>query len=49
MPWIPSRPFGEPITLTYRIRVVDLAAKHGLPAMYDLREFGDAGGLMTYG
>ena len=24
-------------------------SQHGLPAMYDLREFGDAGGLMTYG
>ena len=40
---------GDPLTLTYRIRIVDLAAKHGLPAMYDLREFVDAGGLMAYG
>jgi putative ABC transport system substrate-binding protein len=30
-------------------RVVDLAAKHRLPAMYGVREFVDAGGLMFYG
>jgi putative ABC transport system substrate-binding protein len=28
---------------------VDLAAKHRLPAVYALREFVDAGGLMAYG
>jgi len=30
-------------------RVVDLAAKHRLPAMYPSREFVDAGGLFGYG
>jgi ABC-type uncharacterized transport system substrate-binding protein len=30
-------------------RVVDLAAKHRLPAVYTSREFVDAGGLMSYG
>jgi putative tryptophan/tyrosine transport system substrate-binding protein len=30
-------------------RVVDLAAKRRLPAMYHSREFADAGGLMAYG
>jgi len=30
-------------------RLVDLAAKHRLPAVYPLREFVDAGGLMAYG
>ena len=40
---------GDPLTLTYRIRIVDLVAKSRLPAMYDLREFVEAGGLMAYG
>jgi putative tryptophan/tyrosine transport system substrate-binding protein len=31
-----------------RTRVVDLAAKHQLPAVYGEREFADAGGLMAY-
>jgi putative ABC transport system substrate-binding protein len=40
---------GDPMALTYRIRIVDLVAKGRLPAMYDLREFVEAGGLMAYG
>jgi putative ABC transport system substrate-binding protein len=34
---------------THRTRVVELVAKSRLPAMYALRSFVDAGGLMFYG
>ena len=32
-----------------RSRIVDLAAKHRLPAVYPIREYADAGGLLVYG
>jgi ABC-type uncharacterized transport system substrate-binding protein len=32
-----------------RQRIVSLAAKHRLPAMYEHRDFADAGGLLSYG
>ena len=35
--------------ISERRRLVDLAAKNRLPAVYPLREFVDAGGLMSYG
>jgi putative ABC transport system substrate-binding protein len=35
-------------TLAHRNRIVELAAKAKLPAMYGLREFVEAGGLMSY-
>ena len=34
---------------SHRTRVVALAAQHRLPAVFDAREFADAGGLMAYG
>ena len=39
----------SPIFRLYRTRVVDFAAKNRLPAIYPIREFADAGGLMSYG
>jgi ABC-type uncharacterized transport system substrate-binding protein len=38
-----------PFNSTHRDRILSLAAKHRLPAMYGLRMFVDAGGLMAYG
>jgi putative ABC transport system substrate-binding protein len=40
---------GGPLTVSHCMRIVDLAAKNRLPAMYDVREFVEAGGLMAYG
>jgi putative ABC transport system substrate-binding protein len=39
----------DPLTVRHRGRIVELAAKNRLPAMYGFREFADAGGLMAYG
>jgi putative ABC transport system substrate-binding protein len=39
----------DPLTYTYRSRITALAASSRLPAMYSLREFPDAGGLISYG
>jgi putative ABC transport system substrate-binding protein len=39
----------EPMFTNGRRSIVDLAAKHRLPAFYGAREFVDAGGLMSYG
>ena len=35
--------------LAERKRIVELATKHRLPAIYTWKEYVDAGGLMTYG
>lgn len=40
---------GSSMFLGERRRIVNLAAKYRLPAEYPLREFVDAGGLMSYG
>jgi ABC-type uncharacterized transport system substrate-binding protein len=40
---------GHPIFFVNRRKIVELAAKNRLPAMYALSEFVDAGGLMSYG
>jgi putative ABC transport system substrate-binding protein len=39
----------DPISFSYRGDVAELAAKHRLPSMYELGEFVDSGGLMSYG
>jgi ABC-type uncharacterized transport system substrate-binding protein len=39
----------DPLIATYRQRVVELAARSRLPAMYDNREIAESGGLMSYG
>ena len=39
----------DPITLLNRDRIVELAAKHRLPAVYSYRFFAVAGGLISYG
>jgi putative ABC transport system substrate-binding protein len=38
-----------PVLTPQRTQVVELAAKSGLPAIYNFSAFVDAGGLMTYG
>jgi putative ABC transport system substrate-binding protein len=39
----------DPFTRQHRRRIVDFAAQRHLPAMYEAREFVEAGGLMCYG
>ena len=40
---------GSPMLLAERSRIVELAAQSRVPAIYWLKEFAEAGGLMTYG
>jgi len=40
---------AEPLFNLRREELIKLAARHALPAMYDLREFTAAGGLLSYG
>jgi putative ABC transport system substrate-binding protein len=41
--------FGNPLFLGERQRVAELAIKHRLPTMSNLKEIAEAGGLMSYG
>ncbi len=39
----------DPFTRLHRKRIVEFAAQHRLPTIYEAREFADAGGLIAYG
>jgi putative ABC transport system substrate-binding protein len=39
----------DPITFGNRGKIIEFAAKNRLPAMYEVREFVNDGGLMSYG
>src|SRR5262245_23334913 len=39
----------DPLTVRYRERLVELAMRNRMPAMYGFREFVDAGGRIAYG
>jgi putative tryptophan/tyrosine transport system substrate-binding protein len=40
---------GSALANNHRVQLATLAAYHRVPAMYPLREFAEAGGLMSYG
>ncbi len=40
---------GDPFSHRHQRKIIDLAAKHRLPAAYVLRDFAEVGGLMAYG
>jgi len=40
---------ADPFTTTHRKQIVDFAAQQALPAIYEIREFVDSGGLICYG
>jgi putative ABC transport system substrate-binding protein len=40
---------ADPMLFSQRRRIVELAARHRLPAVYENRRFADVGGLVSYG
>ena len=40
---------NQPLQYAHRARIVELAAKYRIPAMYESRDYPDVGGLISYG
>jgi putative ABC transport system substrate-binding protein len=40
---------ADPLTISMRARIVEFARESRIPAIYEQREFADAGGLLSYG
>jgi putative tryptophan/tyrosine transport system substrate-binding protein len=40
---------ADPLLFSLDRRIIDLAARHRLPAVYETRRFAEAGGLLSYG
>jgi putative tryptophan/tyrosine transport system substrate-binding protein len=40
---------GDPLLFSLQRRIIDLAARHRLPAVYETRVFAENGGLLSYG
>jgi putative ABC transport system substrate-binding protein len=40
---------ADPLTLSQRLRIVEFATAERIPAMYEVSQFVEAGGLMSYG